>query len=216
MTVRELQYPMDTVTYLGGVDGSGFFWIGYYRSIPKKYWDLTVKGTYDRQTGYVGKIVICDTDAKGKYWSWYEINPDKDNEGVIHSMTVEGTEALLMGIFRGAARCYAEGLRRSVGFRVVGRTEDEIRRHVRHYRSLSKDKDILLGTGTGEYILQQIEDEAIVRGMCWRKTWEAMSRDEQLKYLVEGTKKLRRERYRKLGEKRYAKIKGRSVYHDGG
>lgn len=216
MTVQELNLPEDTVTYLGSVNASAFFWIGRYKDIPKKHLTYPVMKMYDRTFGYAGKILLCECEITGncQYWNWHEVDPDvPDIEGAAcKNLPNDGAEALFIAMFRSAGKCYAEVLRREIGF--GHHSKKYIESVIQKYRYMNKDVLFLKGTNMGDYILRHIEDRAIVRGMCKRKEWNMMDHDAQTEYLEKGIKKLQEERAREAGKKRYAKIKGRSVNHD--
>ena len=214
--VRDLGFDPDTVTYLGEFNGSGFRWIGKYKDMPEKYLDQIVVEMYERTIEYTGQVILIDVGRKkkaggnnGQYWNWNEVDKTVKPWPMDHDISTDGAEMLLMAIIKDSARVYRNDIERALK-KSNYKTEKGIRNIIRRVRGLDeKVIELMAGTSRGEYILQRIEDEAVIRAM--HPDWDSVPYEKRRSYMDQELKRIRKQRVKSEEQGHYATIKGRSV-----
>ena len=218
--IKDMELPSDTLVYIGKKNGSGFDWIGLFGAVPEEFLEKRVLEQYRRTYGYEGEILLVEDGysqkkkggSGGKYWNWDEcektVPPFKSND----QLNPEAAERLLMAIMRDSALDYKNDLNRAL-HKLQGHPEETLRDVVEKIRHIDRQKiGILVGTSRGEYILQRIEDEAVIKAM--NVDWEKLSYPVRQKILDRESKRMRIRRVREKEAELYADIKGRSVKGD--
>ena len=214
--IKDMHLDPETLIYIGEKNGSGFIWIGKYGAVPETFREKRVLEQYRRTCGYEGEILLIDVGLKkkkggtgGPYWNWEEcdktVKPFKGTDQI----APEAAEKLLMAIMRDSALDYKNDLNRALQ-KLTGHPEETLRDVIKKVRHLDRQKiGILTDTSRGEYILQRIEDEAVIKAM--NVDWDKLSYTTRQKILDRESKKMRIRRIRESESELYADIKGRSV-----
>ena len=214
--IKDMDLSPDTLIYVGKKNGSGFDWIGQFGAVPEELRDKRVLEQYPRTTGYKGESLLIDDGLQkkkggsgGLYWNWEECDTTVPPYQYTDQIAPEAAERLLMAIMRDSALDYKNDLNRALA-KLTGHPEKSLRKVVKKIRQLDKNKiAVLTGTSRGEYILQRLEDEAVIKAHC--KEWDSLSYTKRQKLLEKESKRMRMQRVKDSEKELYADIKGRSV-----
>lgn len=209
----------DEVIYLGcdSIDkakyksnGSGFVYIGYAKDAPVKlYGKRYVRRTYPHECDYGGMTVIVEGTEAGRYWFWHEEDPSVPLKEVPMQDDPIPFENLLVAIAKQTIADYRHKLRteiRNAHLTDMMEVDDLI-----SVCRKTTDLEFLKGSNIGDYMIQSVEDEERI---FWKYPkalkYEA---EKKTKFLEKKRAELMRERIKKNESKKYAHIKGRSVWN---
>ncbi len=227
--------PPNELLYVALRRSAGFRYIGYVKDCPTKWNKVRVLEQSRHTCNYPGTQVTLDLISSGgrSYWFWWEYyeaqkakeakkrgeeyDPEKDPDRIEHRFTEyaensEGWLELYARIAGDLASEYRSEIHRLITLSDA-KTDISVNDAITEARHRVK-LDFLCGSSVGLYTIQRVEDEEHIRA-THRELLEIADMDERAKEVERLRKELVLQRNRKNGLKRYAKIRGKSVYHEG-
>lgn len=239
-------YPDDELVYIGckperipglkfGSTGAGFAYIGLAKDVPEEFSRRDVLEVYPRTICDPGTIFIIRGTERGRFWFWYECDPNVPKPDQELTQSTEPFENLLAAIVKSAIAEYTDLFKKVIKKRrpktpeqlesVIQMCTKQLHEgsasvyssrvlHDAYIGAYAQDSwNFLAGTDKGEYCMTYALDEIRI-DFAHPEIKKMTKPEEQYKAYRKYHKELILNRVRKDDHKHYATIKGRSVKHE--